>query len=126
VRDLINILNEAAETGYIALQAEVRAVFKHQFWYMASQHENVTIWQHMDDPSLGEYHIHDRNGEVIAIEFSYPPMPIMDREFDTLDEFAQHIHEITEEEMDEVGRLKGAAKLAGIAHALRQKRDGKA
>lgn len=127
MRSFINLIEslEKVRLDEIAELSRIDAEFKKQFWHCISNTPTLQIWEHMDDPSIGRYHVHLNNGEITKIDYIHPLSKVFNRTFETTGSFIKHIAETTDEDISDEDMAAGAAKLRSIADQLRRDKDKK-
>ena len=102
---------------------DVKKKLKSEFWHEVSKTYKFEVWQHMDDPSIGEYVLHlSPDGSIESIDYNHPLSSIFNRKFNSLGPFLKHVSETTDDNADDESMAAGAAKMRSIADELRKKR----
>lgn len=95
---------------------DVRKTLRAEYWHQIIKNDKFDIWQHMDDPSIGQYRLNlDHAGNIETIDYMHPLSAIFNRHFTTIGGFIKHIAETTEENISDESFSNGAAYLRDIA-----------
>jgi hypothetical protein len=69
MRNIINLIESVQKEpiNEIAELYHIEDVFKKEFWHCISKTPESETWEHMDDPSIGRYHVYLDNGNITHI-----------------------------------------------------------
>ena len=124
MRHLLNIITESFVQDDLG---EIKYYLRREYWRPTFETFKFELWQHMDDPSIGEYKLYltkDRK-HLAKVEYTNSMNKMFNRTFNDADEFLQHVSEITNDPIDPEAMEHGGNILKAIANKLDKENKSK-
>ena len=119
IRQVKKIINETFEQDDVE---QIKQYLKREYWNKIFETNKFEIWEHMDDPSIGQYQLFFNKDKSRIEKIKYTnKFSIFDRIFYDADDFLYHVSDITNEPIDPEAMENGANILKSIANELKNK-----